>query len=123
MLCLTVYTPKGENKLKKFCLSIGIFLILLTSQLHIPTAVFAQQEAPAYAKWSIVAIKEVRIKYPLAKIVDYLYEGREIQGDTTIEKFKLWLKQNDKEFGVYVKIQYVTKTNKLENIELQEAAS
>ncbi|MGE7112547.1 DUF3889 domain-containing protein [Lysinibacillus sp. NPDC047702] len=109
--------------MKKFCLSIGIFLIFLTSQLHIPTAVFAQQEDPAYAKWSIVAIKEVRIKYPLAKIVDYLYEGREIQGDTTIEKFKLWLKQNDKEFGVYVKIQYVTKTNKLENIELQEAAS
>lgn len=123
LLCTTVYTSKGDIKLKKFGLTVGTILVLLTSPLHIPTAVFAQQEAPAYAKWSIVAIKEVRIKYPQAKIVDYSHEGSEIQEDSTIEKFKLWLKQNDKEFGVYVKIQYVTKTHRIENIELQEATS
>lgn len=123
LLCTTVYTSKGDIKLKKFGLTVGTILVLLTSPLHIPTAVFAQQEAPAYAKWSIVAIKEVRIKYPQAKIVDYSHEGSEIKEDSTIEKFKLWLKQNDKEFGVNVKIQYVTKTNRIENIELQETTS
>ncbi|MBH9787837.1 DUF3889 domain-containing protein, partial [Clostridioides difficile] len=53
----------------------------------------------------------------------YLHEGKEVHGASTIEKFKLWLKQPDKEFGVYVRISYQSATQKVEKIELQESTS
>ncbi len=109
--------------LQKFFLSLGIFLVFLTMLLHVPTIAYAQQEIPAHAKWGKVAIIEAQAKYPQAKILDYLHEGSEVNEDSTIEKFKLWLKQSDKEFGLQVRITYVTNTNKVVNIELQEINS
>ncbi|HAU34469.1 MAG TPA: hypothetical protein DCW76_09100, partial [Lysinibacillus sp.] len=47
----------------------------------------------------------------------------EVHGASTIEKFKLWLKQPDKEFGVHVRISYLTSTQEVEKIELQESQS
>lgn len=94
-----------------------LFLVGYTAPLPI---VNAQQEAPAYAKWGQLAVKEVKAKYPQAKIVDYLHEGKEVHGESTIEKFKLWLTQGDKEFGVYVRISYITATGELIHIALHE---
>ncbi len=108
--------------MRKFYVTIGILLVFLATSLPIPISAYAQQEAPSYAQWGKVAIKEVQTKYPQAKILDYLHEGSEIFEDSTIEKFKLWLKQSDKEFGVYVKIKYITETNKVVNVELQETS-
>lgn len=101
-------------------MKLGIFLVLFAVLINIPTITYAQQGIPAHAQWGKVAIKEIHAKYPQAKILDYLHEGSEVIEDSTIEKFKLWLKQNDKEFGVHVRIKYVTSTNKLEKIEFQE---
>ena len=42
------------------------------------------------------------------------------KGDSTIEKFKLWLKEGDKEFGVFVRIEYATESEKVVKIELKE---
>lgn len=106
--------------MKNVCVTLGL---LLAVPLHIPEIVLAQQETPAYAKWGKLAVEEVQAKYPKAKIIDYLHEGKEIHGTSTIEKFKLWLKQSDKEFGVYVRISYLTSTQEVEKIELQESLS
>ena len=107
---------------KKFVI-LGTFLVFLTVLLHVPTNAYAQQEMPAYAKWGKLAVKEAQVKFPEAKIIDFLHEGSEVHEDSTIEKFKLWLKQSDKEFGLHVRIKYVTNTNKVVNIEFQETTS
>ncbi|KOP80482.1 hypothetical protein AMS59_03615 [Lysinibacillus sp. FJAT-14745] len=107
--------------MRKFCVILGIFLVWFA--VHIPTSAYAQQGIPTHAQWGKVAIKETQAKYPQAKILDYLHEGSEVIEDSTIEKFKLWLKQNDKEFGVKVQIKYVTNTNKMVKIEFQESTS
>ena len=77
-------------------------------------------EIPSYAKWSKIAMKETQKKYSNAKIIDYLHEGSVTNGDKTIEKFKLWLRDGKKEFGVIVSVKYVTKTEELVTIEFQE---
>lgn len=107
--------------MRKLCVRLGIFLVLFA--VINSTIAYAQQEIPAHAQWGKVAIKETQAKYPQAKIIDYLHEGREVTKDATIEKFKLWLKQSDKEFGVHVRIKIATNTNKVEKIEIQETTS
>lgn len=109
--------------MRKFFVMLGFSLLLFAVSTHFPTNVYAQQEIPAHAQWGKVAIKETQAKYPQAKIIDYLHEGSEVKGDTTIEKFKLWIKLSDKEIGIQVRIKYVTNTNKLVKIELQEITS
>lgn len=108
--------------MRKFYL-LALLFVSLAMFIQIPVVANAQQETPAYAKWGQLAIKEVKAKYPTAKIVDYLHEGKEVQGASTIEKFKLWLKQPDKEFGVHVRISYQTTTQEVEKIEFQESTS
>lgn len=81
-----------------------------------------QVEIPSYAKWSKIAIKETQKKYSDAKVIDYLHEGSETKGDQTIEIFKLWLRGPTKEFGVFVRVKYVTKTEELVTIEFQETS-
>lgn len=83
-------------------------------------ASLAQQEIPAYAKWSRLAINEAQYKYPNAKVIDYLYVGSETINDTTIATFQLWLKENDTEFGVIVKVTYKTNTEELISVEFKE---
>lgn len=101
-------------------MAVGIFITVNTALIFIPTVVPALQETPAYAKWGQLAIEEAQSKYPSANIIDYLHEGSESKHDSTIEKFKLWLKDDDHEFGVFVRIEYSTITEKVVNIELQE---
>ena len=81
-----------------------------------------QLDIPSYAKWSKIAMKETQKKYPEAKIIDYLHEGSETKGDHTIEKFKLWLRGTNKEFGVFVRVKYITKTEELVTIEFEETS-
>ena len=67
-------------------------------------------------------MKEAQLKYPNANIIDYLHEGSETHADSTTEKFKLWLKEDNKEFGVFVRVKYNTKTEELDTIEFQETS-
>jgi hypothetical protein len=103
-------------------IALGIFITVNSALTHIPTIAHVQPEIPAYAKWGKLAIKETQSKYPNANIIDYLHEGSESRGDSTIEKFKLWLKDGDNEFGVFVRIEYTTATEKVVNIEFQETS-
>ncbi len=109
--------------MRKTFIALGIFITANLVSPHIPTVALSQQEIPAYAKWGKLALKETQSKYPNANIVDYLHEGRESKANTTIEKFKLWLKDGDKEFGVFVRIEYNTATEKVINIEFQETSN
>ena len=108
--------------LRKTCIALGVFILINSTPTHIPTNSHAQQVIPNYAKWGKLAIKEAQSKYPNAKIIDYLHEGSESQKDLTIEKFKLWLKEGDNEFGVFVRIKYRTETEKVVTIELEETS-
>ncbi|TQR20663.1 DUF3889 domain-containing protein [Psychrobacillus vulpis] len=108
--------------MRKTFIALGIFTIVNTIATYNPTIVHSQQQIPAYAKWGQLAVKETQLKYPNAKIIDYLHEGSESKEDSTIEKFKLWLKEGDNEFGVFVRIEYTTETEELVNIEFLETS-
>lgn len=103
-------------------IALGIVLAVNSAPSHPSTIAHAQPETPSYAKWGQLAMKETKSKYPNADIIDYLHEGSESEGDSTIEKFKLWLKEGDREFGVFVRIEYTTETEKVVEIELEETS-
>lgn len=78
------------------------------------------KEIPPYAKWGQVAVKETIKKYPDVDLVDYLHRGRSYRNGNAIEHFKLWLRGKDKEFGVYVDIEFDLKTEKTLSIHFEE---
>ena len=108
--------------MRKTFIALGILITVYSAPTYILTSAHAQPEVPAYAKWGKLAIKETQSKYPNANIIDYLHEGSESKEDSTIEKFKLWLKDGDNEFGVLVRIEYNTETEKVVTIELEETS-
>ncbi|GGN57590.1 DUF3889 domain-containing protein [Oceanobacillus indicireducens] len=87
-----------------------------------PSEPITAEEAPApsYAKWGQVAMKKTKEKYPDAKIIDYLHIGAITRNGETTEKFKLWLRGKDREFGVYIDIRYTKKTEEVIDIKFQE---
>ena len=106
--------------MRNLLIALGVIMILSLAPTHTPIIAQSQPEIPAYAKWGQLAMKETKSKYPNADIIDYLHEGSETKGSSTIEKFKLWLKEGDKEFGVFVRIEYTTETEKVDKIEFEE---
>ncbi|MFJ7667080.1 DUF3889 domain-containing protein [Lysinibacillus sp. NPDC097195] len=106
--------------MRKMLIALGI---LMSSYAAIPQIPETYAEVPpAYAKWGKLAIEKIQSSYPNSKIIDYLHEGSELGEGATIEKFKLWLKEGDKEFGVYIRIKYNTETQQVVDIEMQETA-
>ncbi|WP_301335706.1 DUF3889 domain-containing protein [Bacillus sp. FJAT-27445] len=79
-----------------------------------------QKQFPPYAKWGQIALHKTKEKYPQANIIDYLHIGRDKGENTSVEKFKLWLKQNNKEFGVFVNIIFDSKTEQIIDVKLME---
>ena len=108
--------------MRNFFIALIFFVTVNSEPTYIPTFSNVLPEIPAYAKWGTLAIKETQSKYPKATIIDYLHEGSESKGDSTIEKFKLWLKVDDNEFGVFVRIEYTTETEEVIAIEFEETS-
>lgn len=106
--------------MRKTFIALGIFMIVNSAPAHVQMLANAQTEVPVYAKWGKLAVQETQAKYSTSNIIDYLHEGSESKDDSTIEKFKLWLKEGDREFGVFVRIEYITATEKVVGIEFQE---
>lgn len=106
--------------MRKTFLAFGVLITVYTSQIQFPSMTQAALEIPAYAKWGRLAVKETQVKYPNADIIDYLHEGNDSTDDVTIEKFKLWLKEGDHEFGLFIRIYFDNKTEKVVKIEFQE---
>ncbi|MEH7414990.1 YqzG/YhdC family protein [Neobacillus drentensis] len=88
--------------------------------LFTDTAVAQQKPIPPYAKWGTLAMKKTQERYPQAKIIDYLHVGRVTDSQSTTEKFKLWLKDDKREFGVFVDIKFNPATNQVINITYRE---
>ncbi|GIO23938.1 DUF3889 domain-containing protein [Oceanobacillus sp. J11TS1] len=95
-----------------------VFVSIIMIPLLIGTWVNAEE--PEYAPWGQVAMKEVKAKYPQEKIVDYLHVGRQSEGETTVETFKLWLVGEKKEFGVIIDIYFKTSTQEIIEIKMKE---
>ena len=107
----------------KILISFRLFfsLFLIANCLNVNTnIVIAEQEVPPYAKWGQIAMKNTKEKYPQANIIDYLHIGREKGTEYSVEKFKLWLKQDSKEFGVFVDIKFDNKTEQIIDIKFRE---
>lgn len=75
----------------------------------------------SYHKWSLIAIKETKEKYPKAALVDYSHIGRtQLGGGLSEEKFKLWLRQADREFGVFVTVRFSDAEDRLVSVAMSE---
>jgi Protein of unknown function (DUF3889) len=100
---------------------ISIFLSNGVYHLKVNNVVYAQQKPiPSYAKWGVLAMKRTQERYPKAQIYDYLHLGRTSTDQTSTERFKLLLKQNNKEFGVIISIEFNNKTEKIIKITFTE---
>lgn len=124
MGCHHSKTHKGGAYLKKLLVCLMILFGFNSAYLpQIDDTAYAQQKpTPPYAKWSKVALDKTKEKYPNAEVVDYLYVGRKNGNRTATEKFKLWLKENQKEFGVYVDIEFIKETEQVVNVTYTETA-
>ena len=106
--------------LSLFYCTVLIFGDLASVQISPDTIVYAQAQAPSYAKWGNLALQKTKQKYPNATVIDYLHVGKYNSSDYSTEKFKLWLKENNREFGVLVEIKYNVKTKDVIRITLRE---
>ena len=110
--------------LKTICCLLVVSITFSTNFLlpSMITPAFAKVEInqPAYAKWGKVAMEKTKEKYPQASIVDYLHVERIPGPKTTTERFKLWLKEKNKEFGVFVNIEFETDTERIVNVTYKE---
>jgi hypothetical protein len=102
-------------------LFLGIVLNLGTTiPPSISTTSIVKAEVPPYAKWGQLAMQKTKEKYPNAAITDYLHLGKVPGTTSSTEKFKLWLKEKDKEFGVLVDIEIDKNTERLIGIKFRE---
>lgn len=96
-----------------------LLLIMLLSSVHIASA--EVREIPPYAKWGRLAMQETKKRYPLADIVDYQHLGRDVvSSNRATETFKLWLRQDRREWAVRVIITFDTKTERAVSIQFRE---
>ncbi|MCA1053772.1 YqzG/YhdC family protein [Rossellomorea aquimaris] len=104
-----------------------ILISMIVLSIHVPNAAAENLDSigvtvPSYAKWGRIAMQKTKERYPEAQIVDYLHIGREDSDGYSTEKFKLWLKGSNKEFGVLINIRFDSKTEELKQISFKEVS-
>ncbi|WP_233212194.1 DUF3889 domain-containing protein [Sporosarcina sp. P16b] len=104
----------------KIGLALGVLLTSGSGTSDESAAALSKVEVPAYAKWSRLAIKQTMLKYPHADIKDYLHIATDSKKVTGVEKFQLWLKEEEREFGLIVTVTYSAETGKFIRIDFQE---
>ncbi|MDQ0199746.1 YqzG/YhdC family protein [Neobacillus ginsengisoli] len=112
--------------MRKLLISLSVLILLCLNCINpvilFSTAYAQQKPIPPYAKWGALAMKMTKEKYPNARIIDYLHIGRISGPNSSTEKFKLWLKDNSKEFGVFVNIEFNNETEKVIKVTFTETA-
>lgn len=99
-------------------------LMIITILLFCSTKMSsAEPQAPSYAKWGQLAMKTAKAKYPNADIVDYLHIGRVDKDQLSTEKFKLWLKEGGKEFGLFIDIEFNPTNDRVKQILFKKSAT
>jgi hypothetical protein len=77
---------------------------------------------PEYAKWGRIAMQRTAERYRLP-IVDYQHVGRrQFSPGMAEEKFKLWLRGDGREFGVFVTIRFETVSERILAVEFEETS-
>jgi hypothetical protein len=107
------------------CLLTVMFMFPITSNPTITQEKYVQAEhaIPPYAKWGRLAMQKTKEKYPGVDIIDYLHIGREVNDGISKEKFKLWLRDNNKEFGVFITISFYTNNEEIVDISFRESSN
>lgn len=106
-------------------LTIGAAFLTIAAMTpkHIVSSPVVQEEKyipPPYAKWGVMAMQKTMEKYPNAQITDYLHMERVVGQSTSVEKFKLILIENGREFGLFVDLKFTNDTEELINITFTE---
>ncbi|PGK51983.1 hypothetical protein CN918_29785 [Priestia megaterium] len=83
----------------------------------------SQKESPSHAKWGRTAMVEVKKKYPHAEIYDYRHVGREVKGQTSVETFQLWIRENHQSSKVTVSIMFDSNSEVITNIKIYPSNS
>jgi len=102
-----------------FILFVGSMLSFLPET---PPLVNAEREIPSYAKWGKLAMEKTKERYPDSQIYDYLHVGREKRLNSSVETFKLWVKEKDRKFEVLVHIEFDINTEKVLNVNFKEVS-
>ncbi|MEM1503725.1 DUF3889 domain-containing protein [Domibacillus sp. 8LH] len=55
---------------------------------------------PPHASWGKLAMEKAKERYPNSQVYDYLHVGREKRLNSSVETFKLWIKENNRKFEV-----------------------
>lgn len=116
---------KGEKEfiMKKWLKRVALVILFLTTCSNIYTGSSIVHAQPPYAKWGKLAVEKTKEQYPKAEIIDYLHIGRKPKTvQITVEKFKLWLRENGKEYGVFVDVEFETKTEKFIKLSFQKTS-
>ncbi|HDX9610078.1 YqzG/YhdC family protein [Bacillus toyonensis] len=109
--------------MKQLLKRIALVILLLTTCSNIYTGSSIVHAQPPYAKWGKLAVEKTKEQYPKAEIVDYLHIGRKPKTvQITVEKFKLWLREDGKEYGVFVDVEFDTKTEKFIKMSFQKTS-
>jgi hypothetical protein len=107
--------------MRKLFICFIIIFVFPSTTLNLCGTTYAQHKPiPSYAKWGRVAMKKAHAKYPNAQIIDYLHIGKITGAQTSTERFKLWLKEGQKEFGVYINIEFDNKSENVVKITFKE---
>lgn len=96
-------------------LLVGLFLM----QINFPLQAEAEG-LPSYVKWGRIAMTKAQEKYPNSEVTDYLHVGKEDKKGTSVEKFKLIVKKDQKEIGVFVNLTFDTRTERLLSVDMEE---
>lgn len=109
--------------MRKIFLTLCMSFILISGSFILEdtrSITYGEKTTPPYAKWGRLAMEETKEKYPDAQIIDYLHRGRQKKGEAMIEQFKLWLRGENREFGVFVSIEFDSKTEEVLHITFLE---
>lgn len=80
-------------------------------------------QPPAYAKWGRIAMQRTAERYRMP-IVDYRHIGRrQLSPGIAEEKFKLWLRDAAREFGVIVSIRFETASERIVGVQFEETTT
>lgn len=105
--------------MKTLLISFSLVLGMSVSTPILPAA-SAERPVPSYAKWGRMAMQQTKQRYKNAQIIDYLHIGRVDNPASSTEKFKLWLREGSREFGVFIDIEFDRKTEAVKNITFRE---
>ncbi|GKU84771.1 DUF3889 domain-containing protein [Niallia sp. NCCP-28] len=106
--------------MKKTISNLTILLFAFTLLFQAIPANAQNEGLPSYVKWGRIAMTKTQEKYPDSEITDYLHVGKENKNGKSVEKFKLIVKNQNKEIGVFVNLTFDTRTERLLAVNMTE---